>query len=153
MRGKSRTYDFLTEHVGYADDGCLIWPFSCDRHGYGHIGIGGKVHRTHRVMCEMAHGAAPSPDHHAAHSCGNRRCVNPKHLSWRTPSQNQFDRREQGTVNYAWWGNRGKLTEADKRRIVTLKGKHPQYVIAKMCGVSSHTVRRVHRALMKDERP
>jgi hypothetical protein len=146
MPWKTPARDWLLRNVGHVGDDCLIWPYSRDRHGYGQIGVKGKVQRTHRVMCGLAHGAPPSPDCHAAHSCGNGHlgCVNPKHLFWATPSQNQYDRREHGTVNHAWWGRKGKLTAADKQRIVKLKGQHPQYVIAKMCGVSSHTVRRIH---------
>jgi hypothetical protein len=57
---------------------CLLWPFS-KRNGRGYI-TGGPVSR---VVCKMAHGEPPTPEHDAAHFyCGNERCVNPHHLRW-----------------------------------------------------------------------
>lgn len=45
-----------------------------------------------RLVCEAVWGPAPSPDHHAGHTCPdgeNCRCVNPNHLRWMTPEENQ----------------------------------------------------------------
>lgn len=77
-----------------------------------------KVHRAHRFMCQQTHGEPPSPEHHAAHSCGNRRCVNPKHLSWKTQRANQLDRRTHGTNNKT----KTKITQLQAEQIRQLKG-------------------------------
>ena len=93
-RGKGGNYQWIKDHVGHADDKCLIWPFSYRWNGYGQVGLNGKVRYPHRIMCELAHGEPPSRKHVAAHSCHNGRggCVNPRHLSWKTASENILER-------------------------------------------------------------
>lgn len=97
-KGKSAALDWLRAHVGHSDDECLIWPYSKSR-GYGQVAVNGKIKKAARLMCEWVHGAPPTPKHEAAHSCGcgHQGCVSPKHLSWKTRSENQQDRRKHGT--------------------------------------------------------
>jgi hypothetical protein len=45
----------------------------------------------------MAFGPAPSPKHHAAHLCGNRSCLNKRHLVWATPKENEAHKKAHGT--------------------------------------------------------
>jgi len=59
--------------------------------------IDGRRFYAHRLMCEHHFGAAPSPHHEAAHSCGNQWCVSPKHLRWATGVENAADRVLHGT--------------------------------------------------------
>jgi len=113
---------WINEHIAHRGDECLIWPFSCATPGYGQFmpSGSGKVKMAHRFMCEAAWGPPPSEAHQAAHSCGNRRCVNPSHLSWKTRTENQLDRENHGTKNY--WGWKGKLTPRQAIHIRSLKG-------------------------------
>jgi hypothetical protein len=71
---------------------CIQWPYTRDRQGYGRISFGGHQIAS-RFICEMTHGKPPTPEHEAAHSCGNGHlgCVNPKHLSWKTHAENMGD--------------------------------------------------------------
>lgn len=87
---------WLAEHVAYSSDACLIWPFARHSDGRAHM----KGGYPSRVMCEMAHGPAPTPAHQAAHSCGNGNggCVSPRHLRWATPTQNAADKIDHGTI-------------------------------------------------------
>lgn len=87
---------WLLDHVEYPEKGCLIWPFARDGKGYGSLGKKG----AHRRMCEIVNGPAPTPKHHAAHSCGNGHlgCVHPRHVRWATCSENQMDRFLHGTA-------------------------------------------------------
>ncbi len=88
---------WLEQHLDHDDrEFCLIWPLSRAQNGYPTAGKGNAI-RPHRIMCEHRHGPPPSPEHQAAHSCGNGHlgCVNPWHLNWKTPAENQIERYQQ----------------------------------------------------------
>jgi hypothetical protein len=88
---------WLEQHLDHDDrEFCLIWPLSRAQNGYPTAGKKNAI-RPHRIMCERRHGPAPSSEHQAAHSCGNGHlgCVNPWHLNWKTPAENQFERYQQ----------------------------------------------------------
>lgn len=87
-----------------ATSDCIDWPFTRDRKGYGVWVIG-----AHRTVCLMAHGQPPSHIHQAAHSCGRPSCVNPAHLRWATPKENQADQLRHGTRNRGTRNGRNKL--------------------------------------------
>ena len=142
-KGNAKTVQWLCDHVKHDGKYCLIWPFYRNPNGYGTLGFGGKNQWAHRAMCEMAHGPAPSPDHEAAHSCGNGHmgCAHPKHLSWKTRSGNRLDCREHGTHSRHFDGNKGRLTDDQVEGIRALKGKKTQAEIAFTFGVSEPTVR------------
>lgn len=146
-KGKGAAIQWLRDHVDHNGAECLIWPFSTNGTGYGVLGYEGGRLYAHRKMCELAKGPPPSPDHEAAHDCGNGMsgCVNPKHLDWKTRSENHLDRRRHGTHATSVWGSRGKLSAAQKMEILALKGKLPQRVIAARYGVHFETVSRIHR--------
>ena len=60
VKGQSYVKDWINAHVAYAGDDCLIWPFSKNWNGYGHVGAGGgKIVYAHRMMCSLAHGEPP----------------------------------------------------------------------------------------------
>lgn len=97
-KGRGAGYLWLQQHVNFNGEECLIWPLTKDGQGRGAVGVNGKLLRAHRVMCELVHGPAPTPEHHAAHSCGNGHlaCVHPKHVSWKTKEENARDRVRDG---------------------------------------------------------
>lgn len=136
------TIAFLTAHRYDQGGGCLIWPFS-NPNGYGMFGrtIADKkvMFYAHRVMCEMVHGPAPSPNHEASHECGNGHlgCVHPQHVVWKTKSQNQLDRARHGRKNQ---GPVGKLTQAKARDIRALRNNFTQQQLANMFGVSRSNI-------------
>jgi hypothetical protein len=141
-RGSGKTIQWIRDHVTYPhSDWCLMWPFAKTR-GYGDFVYMGKRYYAHRFMCDLVHGAAPTPVHQAAHSCGSGHlgCVNPKHLSWKTKSENQLDCREHGTQAKAINGNRGKLTQYLADEIRALKGIKTQWQIAGEYKISESTV-------------
>lgn len=137
-KGRGRAYLWLMEHRSDKSDDCLTWPFSFCR-GYGHFGHLGEMLYAHRFMCELVHGPSPSPRHYAAHSCGNgdKGCVNPLHLSWRTPSQNQLDRTTHGRPSR---GGRPQFTPRQILEIRRLKGRATQDDIAALLGVPRSTI-------------
>lgn len=131
----------------YEGDECLIWPYNRYNNGYGQMWFGGKMCTVHRVVCEAVHGVPLPPADHAAHSCGNGRrgCVNPKHLSWKTPAENMADKIFHGTSTRGEKHNMVKLTEAQVREIISLKGKEVQRDIASRFGVSRAAISCIHR--------
>jgi hypothetical protein len=142
IKGNGKTIQWIRDHVSYEhDDWCLMWPFYRLR-GYGSFGYLGKSYYAHRFMCDLAHGSPPSSKHQAAHSCGrgDEGCVNPRHLSWKTKSENQLDCRQHGTQAKHNSGNRGRLTREQAEEIRLLKGVKTQLQISQDYGVSESTV-------------
>lgn len=124
---------WLKDRSAHEGDECLIWPYArLDDDGYG----------PSREMCRLAHGEPPTPQHHAAHSCGkgHEGCVNPKHLRWATPLENAADMYVHGTILRGSSHPRSKLSEEDVRAIRSLIGKRSHVEIASMFGVSPMTI-------------
>lgn len=128
--------DWIRKHLDYPNkDWCLIWPFDTSDTGYALFGS--PPRKVSRLMCEYRHGLAPTPEHHAAHSCdrGHDACVNPWHLDWKTPTDNQIDRRRNGKYRPR------KLTPDQAREIRDLKGLEHTKNTAARFGVRESNVR------------
>jgi hypothetical protein len=117
---------------------CIKWPFSVQTSGYGQVRLGSRVRRVHRLMCETIHGEQPSPKHEAAHSCGEKLCINPHHLRWSTHSENIADKLDHGTHNLGERNQLAKLTEDDARAILDDGRSHVD--IAGDYGVHASTI-------------
>lgn len=121
---------------------CILWPFAKDQYGYGRICNKG----AHRIVCEIAHGNAPSPKHEAAHSCGNGNlgCINPKHLRWATHLENHADRAWHGTNNAGETHGASKLTNEAVVVIRELFAKgQSKASIARRFGVCESNIRKI----------
>ena len=68
---------------------CWEWTGRPDPDGYGKVSAGATVNGvgTHRIVCEFIHGVQ-SGKMQASHSCHNRICIRPSHLTWDTPAGN-----------------------------------------------------------------
>lgn len=147
MRGKGEGYAFLMAHKDDEDGPCVIWPMSHNDTGYGCFGHLGKKHYAHRFMCELANGPPPTPTHEAAHNCGNGQggCVHPKHLEWKTASENHMDRRRHGTAVTSRCGFYGKIAGPQRDEIRSLAATHTQRQLAAKYGVAFQTISRIIR--------
>lgn len=127
----------------HAGGDCLEWPFGKFRDGYGQITRDGVMMRAHRVMCQRIHGDPPEPTLDAAHNCGNRACVNARHLRWATRKANIADMKAHGTVNYGRRNGSVKLTESD---VIAIRGATgTQESIAARFGVSRRLISMIRR--------
>lgn len=125
---------FLNEHKDYAGDECLLWPFGkC-----GRVIIDGRERRAWTVMLEISHGPRPSPGHQCYRSCGNKLCVNPRHLRWSNKRKDRHQMMMEGRAPSA------KLSPDGVREIRKLIGAGiEQTEIAKMFGVSLALICRI----------
>lgn len=91
--------EFFLSALNSTTEECIAWPYAKRGLGRGAIQWQGKTQKVHRVMCEQAHGHPPTTKHHAAHECGNGHlgCINPRHLAWKTASENEADKIRHGT--------------------------------------------------------
>lgn len=146
LRGTGKGIAWILARVSYNGDDCQFWPLHCHpKTGYGEMSLNGKIMKAHRHMCELAHGLAPSPLHQAAHECGNRNCCNPRHLSWKTPSGNQLDRRKHGTTSHWQWGKNPKLSPEQRAEIIEARGQKTQQELADEFGVTFQTISYIQR--------
>ena len=82
------------------DTDCWLWTGATDNKGYGTVWLSdGKKYRVHRVIC--AWNLGDNPDLEAGHAphdiCGHTNCLAYHHLSWQTHTDNQRQRRIDGT--------------------------------------------------------
>ena len=78
-------------------DGCWEWLGGKDGAGYGFHRLSGRKERAHRVSYLIAHGCLPRSGL-IRHLCGNRSCVNPRHLAHGSDKDNHNDSVRHGTA-------------------------------------------------------
>lgn len=140
-KGQGKGIAFLRLMLGHRGSACVFWPFTRDTSGYGQCAHEGKLVRAHRLMCEMTYGPAPDVKSEAAHSCGrgHEGCINPNHLSWKTPTENKLDTVAHGNGKKSG-GPRRKLTDDQVAEIRRLKGVKTYREMAEIFGVHYRTI-------------
>ena len=125
----------------FQGDECLAWPFKPAFNGYGpKIMLDGIPHSAHRVVCILTHGEPPFKGAHAAHSCGlgSKGCMNPRHLSWKSQTENNHDRKLHGTASRGTKAWNAKLTD---NKVLEIRASKETYRnLSKNFGVSSSVI-------------
>lgn len=127
--------------IPYDGDECLKWPFARGKTGYGYVNYNRRTMLASRAVCIAVNGPPPQSDSQAAHSCGNGvlGCVNPKHIRWASPKENQADRVIHGTDGRGERNSNAKLNKAAVLRIRSQlrSGKTQSQIADEFC--ISHT--------------
>ena len=141
--------EWIKTHKNYDGEDCLHWPFATAGRGYGVIMICRKSTYVHRIMCEHRHGPPPTKKHEAAHSCGNGHlaCVNPKHLTWKTRTENMADKVAHGTHIFGRRCHNYKLTSGNVGEIRSSTLSHEE--LAREFGVSRWHIINIRNGLRR----
>ena len=110
---------------------CIDWPFSMSATGTAASGfLDGKIVLVGKAFCERMYGPAPE-GYETAHSCGRGHfgCINKRHLSWKTRSENMQDKWIHGTSGT-------KLNKDQVSEIRKLQGVETAFDISVKYGVS-----------------
>lgn len=122
-------------------DKCWIWTAGIrNLSGYGQFWFQGRSVLAHRFSFALARGPLPDSDI-LLHSCDNRLCVNPEHLSIGTHDQNVRQAVERNRTSHGEAHHNHLLTEDQVIEIrQALKQGEFQRAIAERFGISQITV-------------
>lgn len=124
------------EKVIVVASGCHEWTGRIQPNGYGQFRLNGKTQYAHRASYEIHSGKAPQG--HVMHSCDNRKCVNPAHLSDGTRADNMSDMVKKVRQAAGMKNRHAKLTDDQVREIRAASGTTLE--IAQAFGVSQPLV-------------
>lgn len=97
------------DKVNKSDDGCWLWTGAVTTTGYGVFQRGRRgerLHKAHRFSYELHFGRIPD-GRLVLHSCDNKTCVNPAHLSIGDHSRNIKEAWSRGRRKPSKWNLEG----------------------------------------------
>lgn len=121
---------------------CVEWPFGRDDKGYGNTMIGRRPMKAHRAIYILLNGDVAA-DLEVMHSCDNRGCINPHHLSLGTHTDNMRDAANKGRLG-SYCGeahHKARLTTADVAAIRASDAR--QVDLAAAYGVAQPTIAKI----------
>lgn len=90
-----RNFQDLMKFGLRTESNCIEWAGYLGTKGYGRMNVNGNEVKVHRYVATMFYGA-PLEKQQAMHSCDNRSCFNPDHLSWGSNQDNVRDMHAKG---------------------------------------------------------
>lgn len=127
--------------IAVETDECVLWEHHLTHDGYGRVYRDGRHRYVNLLVCEWCHGPNPG-GMDAAHSCGVRNCVNPRHLSWKTRKGNMADQLLHGTRNVGERNPRAKLTWVQVDEIRARRAE-PRKALADEFGVTVAAIQHI----------
>ena len=124
---------------------CWVWTAYCDANGYGHLSVGTKMPRAHRVSWTIHNGPIPEGIC-VLHTCDNPPCVRPDHLWLGSRGDNSLDMKMKGRGRTKYQrgeaNDYSKLTETNVLEIRHryAQGNVSQYQLAREIGVCVATI-------------
>ena len=135
---KRTQFDEFNRLRSLETDECILWPYGTSGSGYGHVWHKGRMEKTHRLALVLATGEG-RPGLDAAHGpCHTKTCMNVRHLSWKTRSDNLRDKVRDGTHDRGERHYSARLTEAQAREI--LASTERAVDLAQRYGIARQTV-------------
>lgn len=113
---------------------CVRWTGALNSSGYPITWKNGKTVYAHREAVSAPKGSV------VLHSCDNKWCVNPQHLSIGTHKDNSLDMVKKNRQAKGESCARSKLLENEVLEIRSLKGKHSSRYVANLFNTSKTNV-------------
>jgi hypothetical protein len=121
---------------------CWEWGRSIGGPGYGVCWIDSKCHNAHKVAYELSHGLVVD-GLVVRHTCHNRKCCNPAHLTAGTHQDNVDDMMRAGRNAVGERVGTSKITEDQARRIKEMAQYRTQQATADHFGLNQSQVSRI----------
>ncbi len=138
------TKEDLYERVRASKRGCWLWQGNVREDGYGRATIQGHTYFAHRLSHLLHFGPIPKGKK-VMQTCGNRRCVNPKHLKRVSPRDVVREALKRGSFAVGSRTGNTALGPKDVRRIRRLHaaGKKSYAELAEEYGMSRSGIIRI----------
>lgn len=125
----------LLSRYKVSSNGCWEYTMGLDRCGYGRFSIGPRRLGAHKVSYVLHHGDVPHGKV-VMHSCDNPKCINPKHLSIGSVSDNVHDCIRKGRFSFAYESKGGTL--ANRSKIIIARNDDEMHVFTDIRAAEKH---------------
>jgi HNH endonuclease len=145
---RAETTSFIENALSSETDECILWPYALLK-GYGvYAGEidGFRTTKAHIYVCSVVHGVKKEKSLQVRHLCGNRGCINPRHLLWGTAKENTEDRMLFGN---SLRGESNASAKLNAEQVLEIRQRHADgeslRALGKVFGVTRVTVRYIVR--------